>query len=127
MAQDTIDPNVPGLDPTLAFKSNNPRIRTITGNAYTAELSDINMLLRFTSATASVLTLPADDTDDFPRGSIINFQRAGAGALTFAAAGGVTISKPATTSAGSGGQHEFTGAMKTSANGWTLFGALAPV
>lgn len=57
----------------------------------TLALSDGGKLIRFTSATGSVVTIPTDASVNFPAGTEILVNMYGAGPITFQAATGVTM------------------------------------
>lgn len=65
-----------------------PSIRTVTA-AVTLELSDD--VVRVDSASALVVTVPANASVAFPVGSIVQIRRNGAGAVSIAGEAGVTI------------------------------------
>lgn len=106
-------------------------VRTInsqSGTTYTTVLSDGsaaggNTLVQFTSASAVTVTIPTNASVAYPIGTQIDCTQEGAGKVTFAAAGGVTIN-----SAGSklsiGAQYVGISLVKTATNVWTLYGNL---
>ena len=126
MAIDTISMNVPGLDRGLAFRDNRLPGSLQAGAAYTPELSDVEKVIRFTGASAAVLTVAADSpTLDFPIGTILSVSRDGAGGVTIAPAAGVTINRDAGTVAAIATQYSLANLRKTAPNTWSLFGGLA--
>lgn len=127
MAQDTINPNVPGLDTGLAFKDTNPVLNAQAGAAYTAQLADLKKLIRFTGVGAAVLTIDLHANVPFPHGSVINIERGGAGSVQIAGAAGVTINKPAGFTDTIAKQFDVVMVVKTGANTWTLTGGLTAV
>jgi hypothetical protein len=58
---------------------------------YTLALSDAGKVVEFTGGSATTATIPANATIAFPVGTVINLCQYGAGQVTVAAAGGVTI------------------------------------
>lgn len=65
-------------------------INTQTGS-YTLALGDAGRCVEENSASATVITIPANATVAFPVGTVINLRRIGAGTVTITPAGGVTI------------------------------------
>lgn len=65
-------------------------VTTVTTTGYTLVLADAGKVVRMTFAGASTLTVPTNASVAFPTGTIVNAYAAG-GALTIAAAAGVTI------------------------------------
>lgn len=63
-----------------------------TGN-HTLELADRDRVVAFTGSSPQTVTIPTDASVNFPIGSVIYLGRYGAGSLTLAAQGGVTVSK----------------------------------
>lgn len=125
MASDTLSMNTPGLDRVLAFRNSRLPGDIQSGTAYTPELADIEKVIRFTGASAAVLTIAPDATVDFPIGSVITAARDGAGGVTIAAGAGVTINRDAGTIAAIATQYSLINLRKTAPNTWSLFGALA--
>lgn len=98
-------------------------VLTQVGTAYTAQLSDENNYIRFTNGSAVTFTIPANATVAFPVGTVIEFEQAGAGALTIAAAAGVTIDSRAADYT-LAGQYATGFVKKVDVNTWTLGGDL---
>ncbi len=65
--------------------------RTVAGTSDTLVLTDVNRFVRTTSGSATTVTVPLNSTVAFPIGSLVYVEQYGAGQVTFAAAGGVTI------------------------------------
>ena len=103
------------------------RVATAGGVASTAtDLTlDLAALLGGTLVLtdAAVVTLPADATEDLPVGIPIRLIRAGAGAVSVAAEGGVTLSSAGGLAA-IAAQHGVAQAIKTGPDAWTLWGDL---
>lgn len=64
------------------------------GTSYTFALADAETVVQSTNGSAVTFTVPANATAAFPIGTVIGFEQYGAGALTMAAAGGVTVRNP---------------------------------
>jgi hypothetical protein len=105
-------------------------LRTInaqTGTTYTFALSDgsgygNNPLVTFGNAGATTVTVPLNSSVAFPVGTQIDCIQEGAGAVTFTAAGGVTL-----VSNGGlviGAQYVGVSLIQTAANTWTIIGYL---
>lgn len=92
--------------------------------AYTLALSDRSKIVSMINAAASTLTVPANATAAFPIGTVIMVrQGVGAGAVTIAAAAGVTVSSRGglvTTN----GAVAYVTLIKIGTNTWDLFGDL---
>lgn len=87
--------------------------------------ADEGKLLRFTSATAVAVTIPANATDPIPVGAAFSLVQSGAGQITVGAAGGVTLNGTPTLKTRT--QHSTVQAIKTGADRWLLVGDLAPI
>ncbi|MNK33282.1 hypothetical protein D3C87_517620 [compost metagenome] len=79
-----------------AFPSFIVEITAYNTTAQTLALVDAEKYLRFTNAAAKTLTVPTNATVAFPIGTTISGISTGAGQLTIAAAGGVTVNTPET-------------------------------
>lgn len=64
---------------------------TQTGTTYTLVLTDAGKVVRCTNASAVTLTVPLNSSVAFATGTIINVYSGGAGGVTIAPTGGVTI------------------------------------
>jgi flagellar basal body rod protein FlgF len=104
-----------------------PGVNAKTGTAYTLALTDDGRTVTSSNAAAQTVTVPANATVAFPIGTEIAVLQAGAGALSVAAAGGVTINKPADRQLTARGQNSVLRLRKTATNVWTLGGDLADV
>jgi hypothetical protein len=87
---------------------------TATGN-HTIGLSDAGGVVFMNNTTTATLTVPNDSTTNFPTGSIVYIYRGNTGAVSLAAAGGVTLSK--TGNLGSGEQLYL---RKRASNAWVV-------
>lgn len=72
------------------------RVDNVKTGDHTLALADRDRVVAFTGSSAQTVTVPTDASVNFPIGSVVYIGRYGAGALTLAAAGGVTISKVGT-------------------------------
>lgn len=61
---------------------------------YVLVLSDVGKVIEMNKATANTLTIPLNATVAFPIGTVIEVYQMGAGQVTIAAAGGVTLRTP---------------------------------
>jgi hypothetical protein len=92
-----------------------------TGTTYTLVLADgIQRLIRMNNASPMTLTIPNSSTVTFPVGTNILLQRLGAGTLTIAGAGGVTVQTASTLTARA--QYSMLGLIQTALNTWVLMG-----
>lgn len=89
----------------------------------TLALSDGNKIVRMTGASAQTITVPANSSVAFPIGTQIVFIMAGAGAVTFAPASGVTL-ESSSSKRTINAQHESATLIKTGTDTWSLIGAL---
>jgi hypothetical protein len=62
-----------------------------TGTTYTLVLADQGKLVEMSNASAITLTVPLNSSVAFPTGTQINLLQTGAGQVTVAGAGGVTV------------------------------------
>lgn len=103
----------------------------IAGTSYTFVLGDganagSNTIVRSASGSATTFTIPTNASVAFPIGDTINLAQIGAGKLTIAPAGGVTLNSYPSGSLSAAGQ--FVGLMlhKSGTNTWELYGNLIP-
>lgn len=104
------------------------KLRTVnaqTGTAYTLAPSDGagNVVVDCSNAGPITLTVPTNASVPFPIGAVIHVRQGGAGKLTIAAAGGVTIHSRSNYLALSA-QYGFATLEKTGTNVWALYGDL---
>jgi hypothetical protein len=96
----------------------------VTASTYSFIAEDVNGYRPFNSGSAQTATIEPDSTTDLRIGSILNMEQKGAGVLTVAAGAGVTLN-----SSGGGltalNQFSVISAIKTAADTWTVYGALA--
>ena len=86
---------------------------------YTLVFDDRGKILEFNNASAVTVTVPADSTTAFYDGDVIEVVQTGAGIVTFAAAGGVTLNG-FNGSLSLNGQWASATLVKRSANTWEL-------
>jgi hypothetical protein len=92
-----------------------PRTENVQTASYQLALSDRNRTVIMNSGSATTVTIPADGTVNFPVGSLVYITRVGSGAVTLAAAGGVTVNKTGTLA-----PNEEILVRKRSANTWIV-------
>lgn len=100
--------------------------QTIIADATTTRtlaLTDANDYIRFTSASDVTLTVPLNSSVAFPTGTRVDFIRIGAGNVTVAATGGVTINKAEGLKIAA--QYKGATLIKVGTDEWDLIGALA--
>jgi hypothetical protein len=97
-----------------------PDVTTVTGTTYTIQGSDETNLIRFTSADAVTITVPADADAGLPVGFIAHLHQAGAGQLTVTGDTGVTVN--ASVSLLSAGQYAALSLFKLGTDDWVLVG-----
>ena len=99
------------------------RVTAEAASSRTATLGDANSYVRFTSASATVFTIPTGVSVDFPIGTVIEIEQGGAGAVSVAAGPGVTInSRGADLTLA--GQYAVAALKKVGTDTWTLTGDL---
>lgn len=107
--------NIYRYDPFRALPVNN-----VAGTAYTFGLKDLDGLVRSTSASATVFTIPTNATVPLPIGAEILGGRGGTGTLQIVAAGGVTIRNEGSAPYMLANQHQMFRIVQHAANEWTL-------
>ena len=98
-------------------------INAQTGTTYTTVLADQSKLVTLTNASAITVTIPANSSVAYPVGTKIDFAQLGAGQVTFAGAGGVTVN--ATPTLKLRAQYSAATCIKTATDTWLLVGDLA--
>jgi hypothetical protein len=96
-------------------------INTQSGASYTLALSDIGLLVQFTSATAVTVTVPTNATVPFPIGTRIDLLQTAAGKVTVSPTG---ITLNATPTAALRTQWSSATLIKRNTDTWTLVGDL---
>jgi hypothetical protein len=89
-----------------------------TGTSYTLVLTDGGKTVTANNAAAVTFTIPTNASVAFPTGTVIGFTNKGAGTLTLAGAGGVTVNGSKLSFA----QHESGTALKLDTNTWVVAG-----
>jgi len=90
---------------------------------YTLALSDKNKVVEMSNASATTITIAADNSVNFPTGSQITILQTGAGQVTIAGASGVTVN--ATPGLKVRAQYSAVVALKRAANTWVVTGDLS--
>jgi hypothetical protein len=98
-------------------------INSQTGTTYTLVISDAGALLILTNAAAITLTVPTFASVAFGVGNRIDIVQYGAGKVTVAGAGGVTVN--ATPSLSLRAQYSSASLVNMATNTWLLLGDLA--
>lgn len=95
-----------------------------TTTAYTLVLGDAGKYVTLSNAASITLTIPTNATVAFDVGTVVNVVQLGAGQVTIAGAGGVTVN-----SEGSKlklkGQYAVASLLKTATNTWVALGNLS--
>jgi hypothetical protein len=91
--------------------------------SYTLVLTDKNKLIEVSNASATTLTIPADNSVNFPTGASIAVLQTGAGQVTIAGAAGVTVN--ATPGLKLRAQWASATLVKRAANTWVALGDLS--
>lgn len=95
-----------------------------TTTAYTLVLGDAGKYVTLSNAASITLTIPTNATVAFDVGTVVNLVQLGAGQVTIAGAGGVTVN-----SEGSKlklkGQYAVASLLKTATNTWVALGNLS--
>ena len=111
------------LEGTAVAKQGMP-IVTEAGTTKTFALTDSGAYVRTTSGSAVTITVPANSSVAFPTGTEIVVFQAGAGQVTFAAAGGVTINSK-DSNLKITGQYSSATLKKIATDEWDMIGDLA--
>lgn len=112
------------IDTTVFNGLTKATINSQTGTTYTLVLADAGKTIDLNNASAITLTVPLNSSVAYPVGTRIDLVQSGAGQVTVAATGGVTINSKA-------GNLKLTGQwsaatlIQRSANTWVLVGDLA--
>lgn len=108
--------------PTINDAKQNVTLNAQTGTTYTLVLADNGKLVTLDNAAAITLTVPLNSSVAFATGAIINLQQIGAGQVTVAGAGGVTLNGTGTKTRA---QWSAASLVKTATDTWTLIGDIA--
>jgi hypothetical protein len=117
-ATSSVKSHLEGIDTAIATSVIND-----SATARTLALTDANDYIRFTSASATVLTVPLNSTVAFLIGTKVDFIQNGAGQVSVVAAGGVTINKAEGLKIAA--RYKGASLIKVGADEWDLIGALA--
>jgi hypothetical protein len=98
-------------------------INTQTGTTYTTVLADQSKLVTLNNGSAITLTIPANSSVAYPVGTKIDLAQLGAGQVTVAGAGGVTVN--ATPTLKLRAQYSAATCIKIATDTWLLVGDLA--
>lgn len=91
---------------------------------YTLALADQDAIVDMNCTQAQTVTVPKNDTVDFPIGAQILVRQKSVYQVTIAAASGVTVVKNSGFNAKTSGRYSLVGLVKMADNTWTLFGDL---
>jgi len=94
-----------------------------TGTSYTTVLADASKLITLNNGSAITLTIPANSSVAYPVGTKIDLAQIGAGQVTVAGAGGVTVNSTPTLKFRD--QYSAATCIKTATDTWLLVGDLA--
>lgn len=94
-----------------------------TGTSYTTVLADASKLVTLNNGSAITLTIPTNASVAYPVGTKIDLAQIGAGQVTVAGAGGVTVNSTPTLKFRD--QYSAATCIKTATNTWLLVGDLA--
>jgi molybdopterin-binding protein len=98
-------------------------INTQTGTTYTTVLTDQSKLVTLNNGSAITLTIPANSSVAYPIGTKIDLAQLGAGQVTVAGAGGVTVN--ATPTLKLRDRYSAATCIKIATDSWLLVGDLA--
>lgn len=108
-----------GTNVITAGEDNTLTTNAQTGTTYTYVLSDAGKLVTFNNASAQTVTVPTNASVAFPVNTRIYGKQLGSGTVTFAAAGGVTITQVSGTLAIGATNHSYI-LLKTATDTWDL-------
>jgi hypothetical protein len=97
------------------------------GTTYTFVLTDKDDLVTASNASAQTYTIPLNSSVAFPTGSLVNLIQIGAGQVTIAATGGVTLASTGATSASpkTRAQYSVITLIKAGTDSWYATGDIA--
>lgn len=99
-------------------------VTTQSGTSYTAVLADANSYIQFTNGSAVTFTIPTNASEAFAVGAVIVIEQNGAGVVTIAPAGGVTLNSRGAL-LNTAGQYAVAQVKKVATNTWTVIGDVA--
>jgi hypothetical protein len=100
-----------------------PLLNAQTGTTYTTVLLDAGKFVTLNNASAIALTVPAEASVNYAIGTSIDLAQIGAGQVTVAGAGGVTVN--ATPGLNFRAQYSAATLLKVASDSWLLVGDLA--
>lgn len=100
-------------------------VNSQTGTTYTLVLTDQGKVVRGNNAAAQTHTVPLNATVAFPVGASVAFRQVGAGQITIAPTGGVTLNIPTGYLAKTGRQGATIMIHKVAADEWDVTGDLS--
>jgi hypothetical protein len=117
------------LQSDLAGKAASGHVHALAEGEVTASrvlvLADAeNRMLRVDAVDDVTLTVPPEASTPFPEGTVVHVARWGSGAVTIAAASGVTLHHPADRAPSARAQYSILGLWKQSGDVWLLYGDL---
>jgi hypothetical protein len=120
---------IEGLQGAVAGKAESGHVHALADGEVTASrdlvLADAqSRMLRVDAIDDVTLTIPPAAGTPFPDGTVIHVTRWGSGALTIAAANGVTLHHPADRGTGARAQYSVLGLWKQAGDVWLLYGDL---
>lgn len=100
-----------------------PLINAQTGTTYTLVLSDAGKMVTLSNAAAIAVTIPLESSVAFAIGTSVDMLQLGAGQVTVAGAGGVTVN--ATPGLKTRAQYSALTALKIASDSWVVVGDLS--
>ncbi|WP_211847437.1 hypothetical protein [Neoroseomonas eburnea] len=97
---------------------------TVSGTTHAPALAQGGAYFRCTNAAGCAVTIPAGEDVAFPIGTMLAYEQAGVGPLTFAGDSGVAINVAATHLAATVDQHAVVQLVLVAADTWTICGNL---
>jgi len=112
----------------IAYTNNNYQaLNAQTGTTYTLVLGDAGSLVTLNNASAITLTVPANSSVAYSTGTRVDLVQLGAGKVSVAAAGGVTVNKTSEANAALANQYSAASLLKYDTDTWLLVGDLEAV
>jgi len=102
-------------------------VTTESGSTYTAAITDAQGYIRFTNSGGCTFTIPPQSSVAWAANTSIGIEQSAAGAVTIVGGAGVTINHLSALYAVTAGLYAVAQLIRTSADNWTLFGALEAV
>lgn len=100
------------------------KVNSQSGTTYTFDFIDTTNVVEFTNGSAVTATIPTNASKSFPVGTVIEIHQGGAGTVTIAAAGGVTLQSRGGLT-GTAGQYAIAAIRKVATDTWRLTGDIA--